>query len=71
MATGFICGPRLYIFKGWFFECCQTGGPWPLKESGSPYKRAGRIFYKIIRDFDKLSEKQKQRYRVGGGCQRF
>lgn len=68
---GIICGPRLYEFEGWFFEFQPYCGPWPLKKDGELRKRAGRKFYAMIGRFCDLSEKEKERYRVGGGCVQF
>jgi hypothetical protein len=64
-----LCGPRLYEYKGWFFEESAYNGPWPLKGGGDPYKRAGRKFYAMWTEFDKLGPEGKKKYRVGGGCQ--
>ena len=66
--TGFICGPRLYKFDGWFFEFSAYSGPWPLKKDGELRKRAGRKFYKMIDKFEALTEKEKAKCRAGGGC---
>lgn len=68
---GFICGPRLYEFEGWFFEVHAGSGPWPLKKDGELRKRAGRTWWKVWGTFDALTESEKQKYRVGGGCQQF
>jgi hypothetical protein len=68
---GFVCGPRLYEFGGWFFEVNAACGPWPLKKNGDPRARAGNKFWHVFADFDKLSKAKKNRYRVGGGCIRF
>jgi hypothetical protein len=68
---GIVCGPRLYEYEGWFFEVTPYGGPWPLKNNGNPRKRAGNTFYSMYEKFDKLSKKEKLKYRVGGGCQPF
>lgn len=65
---GFICGPRLYEFDGWFFEIHAWCGPWPLKKDGEPRKRAGRVFWSVYDKFYKLTDEEKQSYRVGGGC---
>jgi len=27
-----LCGPKLYRYKGWFFEWHSYCGPWPLKD---------------------------------------
>ena len=65
---GWLCGPRLYNYDGWFFEFGYCG-PWPLRKDGEPCKRAGRVFYKMFDRFSK--EKNKEKFRVGGGCVRF
>ena len=65
--SGFMCGPRLYKYAGWFFEFGYCG-PWPLKKDGELMKRAGRKFYKDLKPFFNMADKQKSKYRVGGGC---
>lgn len=65
---GYMCGPRLYEFEGCFFEYQASSGPWPLRQNGEPRKSAGKRFWKMISCFDKLTDEQKQEYRVGGGC---
>jgi len=64
--NGFMCGNRIYKYKGWTFEYGMSIGVWPLKQNGEPRKRAGRVFYKIIDQWCK--EKDKEKFRVGGGC---
>jgi len=71
MIQGFICGPRLYEYEGWFFEDHAGSGPWPLKKDGELRKRAGKKFYDMYMRFSRLSKEQKAKYRVGGGCQSF
>jgi len=67
--TGFICGPKLYKFEGWFFQYHPwTSGPWPLKKDGDPRERAGKVFYDVFNRFDALSDLEKKKHRVGGGC---
>ena len=65
--TGFVCGPRLYEYGGWFFEF-GPGGYWPLKNDGDLRKRAGAVFYAMLGEFIKLSDTEREEYRVGGGC---
>jgi len=67
---GFLCGPRLYEYDGWFFENHSYCGPWPLKKNGDPRKKAGRKFYKDVQPFFDMSDKEKKKYQVGdwGGC---
>ena len=69
--TGFICGPRIFEFKGWLFEVSDHSGPWPLKKNGDPRERAGRTFYKMYSEFTFLTEDEQDACRVGGGCQRI
>jgi hypothetical protein len=66
--TGYLCSPRLYEYRGWFFEYSASIGPWPLHRDGEPRKRAGRRFWQVVRAFD--AEPERERYRVGGGCMR-
>ena len=65
---GFICGPTLYVYGGWFFEFHAHCGPWPLKKDGELRKRVGRKFYKDLGPFFDLDDEDKKQYRVGGGC---
>jgi len=66
--TGFLCGPRLYEYNGWFFEFSPYKGPHPLRKDGELRKRVGRKFWKMWARFDKLTDKQKSKHRCGGGC---
>jgi len=65
---GFVCGPRLYEFSGWRFEWPAYGGPWPVRQDGELYARAGRCFWRMIAQFQALPEAERAQYRVGGGC---
>ena len=65
---GIICGPKIYEYHGVMFEFSYTGGPWPLKKNWEPKKRAGKKFFDLYYRFSKLSEKEQEEYRVGGGC---
>lgn len=69
--TGIICSPRVYEFKGWTFEVSSASGPWPLRRDGELRARAGRVFWKVYSEWEDLSDDEKQRTRVGGGCVRF
>jgi len=66
---GFVCGPRLYEYDGWFFEVGAYSGPWPLKKDGELRARAGRKFW-LMHDKWK-SEPAPESFRVGGGCQQL
>lgn len=65
--TGFICMARIYEFNGWKFEYGYTGC-WPLKKNGEPRAKAGKTFFKAVNDFFKLSDDEKEKHRIGGGC---
>ena len=65
----FLCGPRIYTFEGWTFEDAgMAAGPWPLKKNGDPREKAGRQFYQMWGRFYKLSDEEKEKLRLGGGC---
>jgi hypothetical protein len=68
---GFICSPRMYVFGGWEFEISAYGGPWPLKKDGELRECAGRTFWKMISEFEKLTAEEKKAHRIGGGCVEF
>jgi hypothetical protein len=67
MMNGFICSARIYKYNGWVFEFGYCG-PWPLKKDGELRKRMGRKFLKDIDGFFKLSDKEKKKHNIGGGC---
>ena len=69
--VGWICSPRIYRFCGWLFEYPAYAPPWPLKKDGKPRERAGRVFWKVCKKFDLLTDAEKETYREGGGCVPF
>lgn len=64
-----LCGPKLYEWEGLSFEVSHSIGPWPLKKDGDPKERAGRGFYAKVHPFMQLPEAEREKFRVGGGCQ--
>jgi hypothetical protein len=68
--SGFICGPRIYQYKGWLFEYGYLG-PWPLRKNLEPRKRCGHTFMEIFSDWYDLGETVRESFRVGGGCREF
>lgn len=71
MAQGWVCGPRMYEYKGWLFEHNPYLGAWPLKKDLEPRKRAGRVFWELFSEFNQLPKKEQEKLRVGGGCRQF
>ena len=69
--NGFICGPPIYKYSGWLFEFGKHTGPWPLTKKYDLRKRAGRRFYKIWEEWHSLGEKEREKYRICGGCVPF
>lgn len=69
--SGFVCGPKVYRYKGILFEYHSYFGPWPLNKNYQPRARAGKKFFDLVKEFDKLSERQKERCFLGGGCIRI
>jgi hypothetical protein len=67
--TAHLCSPRVYQYQGYTFElgmmvCAE------LKKNGDPRIRMRKGFYDMIREFQKLSESEREQYRIGGGCVR-
>ena len=68
--TGFFCSTPIYKYNGVTFEFGYNG-PWRLRKDGEPYNRVGHKFYDIFYEWSALPEKEKESYRIGGGCERF
>ena len=56
-----------YRYKGWLFEIHDYVGPWPLKKDGDPKKRAGKKFFDMWCEWDKLSDEEKKATHVRFG----
>jgi hypothetical protein len=67
---GWVCGPKIYEYKGWIFEHDYLG-TWPLRKDLEPRKKAGAVFWNLLEEFMKLPEDEQKQYRIGGGCQQF
>lgn len=67
---GYVCGPRLYQFEGWYFEVHSYCGPVPLNKDGEIRQTPpGRKFWQMWERFSALPPDEQARYRVGGyGC---
>lgn len=72
MSNGWICGPALFRFEGWFFEIHNYSGPWPLKKNGELRKHAGPKFWDMYDRFNQLDDSEKESCKAGGidGCRR-
>ena len=68
--TGYICGTPIYEYKGWLFEY-GYGGPWPLTKDLEQRKKCGDKFLSVFSEWYDLGEKEREKFRVGGGCQQF
>ena len=68
---GWLCGPRIYKYKGVEFEIHSWCGPCPLKKDGSPKVRIPKSFWDLFEEFDKMPKKEQEKFRAGGGCVRF
>lgn len=67
--AGFMCFTPLYEYNGWTFEYNPYHtGPWPVRKDGELYKRCGDKFYNDIDGFLKMSQDERNKHRVGGGC---
>ncbi len=70
-AHGWVCGPKIYEYKGWLFEHNYYLGAWPLTKDLEPRKRAGAVFWNLLDEFMQLPDAEQKRHRLGGGCQQF
>lgn len=68
---GWICGPRIYEYKGVEFEVHAWCGPCPLKKNGDPKIRIPKSFWTLWEEFSKLPKDEQEKFRLGGGCVRF
>lgn len=68
---GYVCSTPVYEYKGWTFEVHYNSGPWPLRKDGEVRALAGRMFWRMFSEWDDLTDDEKQKTRVGGGCVRF
>lgn len=69
--SGWVCGPKIYKYEGWVFELSASSGPCPLKKNLELRKCAGNVFYSMFEKFNNLTDKEKNKHRIGGGCQQF
>ena len=69
--TNYVCAFPTYHYKGHTFEMTHCG-PWPLRKDGLPWeRRPSSAFWDAMREWEDLSDDEKQKTRVGCGCVRF
>ena len=59
-----ICSSNGYKFKGFYFEWHSYFGPSALRKDGEISKRIPSGFWDMIDEFQLLSDKEKEKYRV-------
>ena len=59
-----VCYNKAYRYKGYYFEWHRYGGPSPLKKNGDVRLNYPKGFWDMIEEFVKLSEEDKEKYRV-------
>lgn len=68
---GFVCGPRVYEYKGIEIEFPAMCGPYPLTKQGDPKQRWTKREHELVDEFLDLSDEERAKLRIGGGCQAF
>jgi len=67
----YICSAGIYKYGKWTFEYGMGVGLNPLTKTGDPYKRVPNKFYRDMEPWLNLTDKGKDKYRLGGGCERL
>lgn len=66
--NGITCYSKAYKYsfdgREYYFEWHNYCGPSPLTKSGDVSERFPRLFWDMIDEFDKLSNHEKEKYRV-------
>lgn len=57
---------KLYRFQGWKFEVNTQGMPWPVCANGELKQRAGKKFYAMYEQFEKLTDQEKKHLQISG-----
>ena len=64
--VGIITMANIYRFKGFTFEVSYYGGPVKLKKDFSEAERAGRKFWQVFAEWDKLTDAEKAETQIAG-----
>jgi len=67
----YICSGRQHEYKGVIIEVPGIGGPCVVKPNGDIYQRLTKKQVATLREFFGLSDEEKKRYRIGGGCEAY
>lgn len=62
--SGFLCYGKGYKFMGFYFEWHNYCGPSPLRKDGEIAKRIPKGFWDMVDKFVKLSDEEKESYKV-------
>jgi hypothetical protein len=66
---GYMCGPRMYEYKGTKFEWHSYCGPHPIDDDLEPLDDIPDEFWDMIGEFQKLSDEEKEKYLIHrNGC---
>lgn len=63
IGNGFICGPKIFRYQGYYFEWHSYCGPCPLRKDGKVSAKIPTGFWEMIDAFISLSEEEKDKYR--------
>ena len=64
--VGIITMANIYRFKGFIFEVHHFFGPFKLKKDFSAAERAGRKFWQVFAEWDKLTDAEKAETQIAG-----
>ena len=68
---GYMCSSRLYKIDDVVFEFPAWCGPCPLRVDGEPKTRFSKKDKAVMEKVRHMSATELEKYRIGGGCQRF
>ena len=69
--TIYMCSARIYKFGKWTFEYGMGVGLNPLTKEGDIYKKVPLKFYNDTNPWLEMSDTDKEKYRVSGGCEQI
>lgn len=63
---GVICLPNIYQYGGFTFEFHNYCGPIKLRKDLEPAKNSGRKFFKILDEWNKMTDIDKEKTKIYG-----